>query len=262
MEILPEWTQAIPEGWESRLRQISPIAERTSHLRFRWRAKVSQWELYACTPKSMLSPERVEQLTVHWSELPKSQQHGRKQFVTEYQHYMFRTYGVEAQRFWVLQGELGGTPAVYTYREERLLQAVGAPDDPPPLGHLEACPFDERAVQAIQARDRLMQAGGDLDALEKQNTSQALQSEDSETEREFRKAFLKWWFVQMIPNSEFMKTYLRTKSADTTLRRATKAEADAATQFADHFVETGQVIGATHAGSRIVVPGPRQIIAA
>lgn len=254
MEIRPEWTQAIPDGWEPRLRQISPIAERTSWLHFRYRAQEGIWALYELTPKALLSSGRVQQLTQHWSDLPQGQQMGRKHSVSEYQHYMFRTHGVEARLFWILQGEMGGTPATYSHRELRLLQAMNAPEEVPAIGSLPACPFDERAVAAILARDRLLKVGGNLDALLKQNDGAALRSEDEDTEKEYRKAFLKWWFVQMIPNSEFMKTYLRTSEASHTLRKATKAEANAASQWADYFVEHGTVLGATHADSRIVVP--------
>lgn len=261
MDTLPEWTQAAPEGWEPKLRAISPIAERTSWLHFRWRSREGLHVLYELTPKALLSPGRIEQLTTHWSDLPSDQHMGRKLFVSEYQHYMFRTHGVEARLHWVLQGEAGGTPAMYTHREQRLLQAVGAPDEVPEIGSLLPCPFDERAIQAIAIRDRLRKAGGSLDALHKSNTGEVQKMEESATEQEYRKAFLGWWFEQMIPNSEFMKTYLRNSESDYTLRKATKAEANAASMWKDHFLETGNVIGATHAGSRIVVPVARSFAA-
>lgn len=252
MQLRPEWTQAIPEGWDTRLRQISPIVDRMSHLRFRYRAQYAVWELYDCLPKALLSPDREAQLRTHWSDLPVDQQHGRKQMVTDYQHYMYHTHGVEARRFWVLQGELGGTPATYTHREQRLLEAVGAPDDPPPLGSLEPCPFDERAVKAIQGRDRLLTAGGDLDTMQKAHTGDNLKRDDDDAEREHRKAFLGWWFEQMLPMSDFMKTYLRTTEASQTLRKATRQEADAVTKWKDIFLDTGVLIGAGHADSYTV----------
>lgn len=261
MELHPDWTQAIPEGWEPRLRQISPIAERTSYLQFRYRSAEGVWTLYECTPKALLAADRANQLATHWSELPPSQQHARKRFVSEYQYYMHHTHGVEARLFWVLQGEMGGTPACYSHRERRLLQAVNAPDDVPEIGSLEPCPFDERAVSAIVARDRLFKAGDSLDALLKQNEGSALRSEDDATEKEFRRTFLKWWFVQMIPNSEFMKSYLRTTESSQTLRRATKDEANIVDQWVDHFIEFGTVLGAGHADSRIVIPVSSSIAA-
>lgn len=248
--VRPEWIKQPPEGWEDRLRTISPILDRTSHLGYRYRESVNQWELYDRTPAHLLSVDRVTQLTQHWSELPKDQQHARKRYVTEYQHYMFRTHKVEVRRFWVLQGEMGGTPAEFTERETKLLDSVGAPSEAPMLGMLEACPFDQRAMDAIQKRDLLLKHGGDLDALKKSRTASELLIQDTDNEKDYRRAFLGWWFEQMLPCSDFMKTFLRTKEADNTLRRATKEESDLVSQWRDHFIETGVVLGAGQVTNR------------
>lgn len=255
MEVRSEWTRPVPDGWEDRLRQFSPIVDQTSHLRFRWRAEEERWMLYACTPAALLDDFRNEQLRVHWSALPPSQQMGRKQYVSEYQHYMYREFGLEARPFWVLQGPVGGTPAVYSHREQRLLKAVGAPDDPPPIGFLPPCPFDERAVEAIVERDLLAKIGGDLDLLAASQSGKAMASEDEETERAYRRAFLDWWSDTCIPMSEFMQGYLRSSDADHTLRRATRAENNAVAQWKEHFLETGEVIDAAQAqSSSLIVP--------
>lgn len=251
-EVLPEWVKQPPEGWEARLRAISPIVDRTSHLRFRYRESVNQWEIYEATPAHLLTEDRVNQLAQHWSELPKDQQYARKRYVTEYQHYMFRTHKVEMRRFWVLQGEMGGTPAEFTERETKLLESVGAPSEPPILGMLEACPFDQRAVDAILKRDLLLKNGGDLDALKQSKTAPLLKIQDDENEKDYRRAFLGWWFEQMLPCSDFMKTFLRTKEADRVLRKATREESDLVSQWRDHFIETGIVLGAGQVTNRAV----------
>lgn len=253
-EVREEWVKSPPADWLTRLRVVSPIVDRTSHLGFRWRPKLQPefhdtWELYELTPAALLTPERVQQLSQHWSELPPSQQYARKRFVTEYQHYMFRTHRVEARRFWVLQGETGGTPAEFTERETKLLESVNAPSDAPPVGMFAPCPFDQRAVDAIMARDNLRKVGGDLDALLKSRTAEALTAEDEANEKAYRKAFLGWWFEQMLPCSDFMKTFLRTKEASHALRRATAPEASIVTQWRDHFIETGIVLNTTSAPS-------------
>lgn len=256
-EVRPEWVETPPEGWEARLRVISPLVDRTSYLWYRFRPKMQPdfhdvWELYELTPAVLLTPGRVEQLSQHWSELPLDQQFARKRFVTEYQHYMFRTHRVEARRCWVLQGETGGVPAEYTEREQKLLDAVGAPSEPPLVGMLEGCPFDRKAEQAILARDLLRKHGGDLEALKRSRSGAALTIADTENEKDYRRAFLGWWFEQMMPCSDFMKVFLRTKEADRTLRRATKQESDIVTQWRDHFIETGIVLGAARPSSRAV----------
>lgn len=251
-EVRSEWIQQPPDGWEARLRVISAIVDRTSHLRFRYRASVEQWELYECTPAHLLSAGRVEQLTQHWSELPPSQQIGRKRFVTEYQHYMFRTYKVEARRFWVLQGKQGGTPATYTEREQKLLESVGESGDVPELGMFPACPFDERAVHAILARDNLLKAGYDLDVLEKSRRPDALKAQDDQNEKDYRKAFLGWWYQEMQPMSEFLKYYHRQQDAQMTLAPGTAEISNAVTKWRDHFIETGIVLNAELPSSKAV----------
>lgn len=249
-EVRPEWIQIVPEVWETRLRAISPIVDRTSHLRFRYRSSVEQWELYECTPAHLLDPGRVQQLTQHWSELPTTQQMGRKRFVTEYQHYMFRTYQVEARRFWVLQGQQGGTPATYTEREQKLLESVGESGDVPELGMFPSCPFDERAVRAILQRDNLLKAGYDLDALVKSQRPEALQQQDAENEKAYRQAFLGWWYQEMQPMSEFLKYYHRQTEAQMTLAPGTAEISNAVSQWRDHFIETGVVLNTRSASSK------------
>jgi len=249
-EVKPEWVRPTPHGWEESLRGISPIVDRTSHLRFRWRANVEQWELYECTPLHLIDPDRVKQLSVHWSQLPKDQQRGRRTFVTEYQHYMYREHKVDARRFWVLQGNRGGTPAAYTERERRMLEIMGECPDVPPLGCLPYAPFDGRAIKAIQQRDRLAKHGYDIDALEKAKTAESLRIEDEEAEKDYRRAFLSWWSNEMKPMSEFMKWYLGKSESDHTLRRATRDEANAVSQWKDHFIETGVVLNAGQVSNR------------
>lgn len=251
-EVQSEWVQQPPDGWEARLRAISPIVDRTSHLRFRYRASVEQWELYECTPAHLLDAGRVAQLTQHWSELPTDQQIGRRRFVTEYQHYMFRTHHVEARRFWVLQGKQGGTPATYTDREQKLLESVGESGDVPELGMFPPCPFDERAVQAILARDNLLKSGYDLDVLAKSQRPSALKAQDDQNEKDYRKAFLGWWYQEMQPMSEFLKYYHRQTEAQYTLRPGTPEISNAVSKWAEFFVETGQVIGAETPSSKTV----------
>ena len=248
-EVRDEWVKPVPESWERRLRQISPIVDKTSHLRFRWRQATEQWELYECSPITVLSESRVKQLTKHWSELPESEQQGRKLFVTEYQHYMFRVHRVEAQRFWVLQGNHGGTPAAYTDREEQMLRSINEPTEVPPPGLLPYAPFDERVVKAVQARDLLMKYEGSLDKLQKSVSSEEQQRRANEIAQDYRKSFLGWWREEMAPMSEFMKWYLRTSESDQTLAKATPQMSNAVTQWKDHFIETGDVLNATSAVS-------------
>lgn len=240
-----------PVEWERRLREVSPVTDRLQHLRFRFRAgrpsflhpdaqRRGVWELYACTPRTRVAPDRAMQFVRHWSELPRDQQPGRRTYVTSYQHYMWHVHGVEAMRFWVLQGESGGTPAAYTRLEQRILDAEGWLSEPLPIGALPPCPFNEQSVQAILSRDLLWQAGGDEHERDRRLSADYLKAQDEIAEREHRKKWLGWWMQQMAPQAEFMKSYLQKSESDQTLRRATKAEANAVDVWREQYVDTGR----------------------
>lgn len=261
--LAPEIFVEPPDAWERRLREISPVTDRLQHLRFRFRAgsptmlhpdaqRRGVWELYACTPRPRVSQDRAKQFTLHWSELPTDQQPGRRALVSSYQHYMWHVHGVEVRRCWVLQGEQGGTPAAYTDRERRLLDAEGWLSEPLPIGALPPCPFNEETVNAVQSRDLLVQAGNSVDELERRNSATHLRIEEESAEKEFRKRFLGWWQTQMAPQAEFMKWYLTKSEADHSLRRATNEEANAVTTWKDQYIEHGSVPMAGIASSQAV----------
>lgn len=262
-----DWMKEPPADWERRLREISPVTDTLAHLRFRWRdaptpeaidagarewcvAGQGQWQLYACTPRAMVSADRAKQFDKHWAELPKAKQAGRKAFVTTYQFHMWHQHGVDAQPFWNLQGPWGGTPAAYSERERRILDAEGMVSDPIPFGTLPACAFDEQTVAGILSRDRFLALGRSADALKKANSIEAQAGVTDEAERAFRDRFLDWWYERTAAQADFLKSYLRTSESEQTMRKATKEEADAATMWKDHFREFGVVIGAQPAGTR------------
>jgi hypothetical protein len=194
----------------------------------------------------------VRQFEQHWSELAtEGEQIARKSEVSNYQHFMWHTQGVEVKPFFILQGN-GGTPAHYTRREKRYLDAVGAINTPLPLGFMPACPFDERSVKLVAARDRLFQAGNRFDALEKMDRPEALKAEDDLAEREFRKAFLETWREIMAPSVEFMKSYITKSEADMTLPKASRQMADSVTQWRDHWLEHGSLPGVRSPSSKAV----------
>lgn len=239
----PDFETPFPAQWERRLREVSPITDKTSHLRARLHPGMDgeqRWVLYSCIPKALLDWDRIHQFQRHHTELPIAKAFGRRMLVSEYQFYMYHRYGVDVRPCWVCQGGYGGTPFSYTEREEKLLQDMGECAECPPVGLLPYAPFDETVVAAVRARDRLLRYGHDMDALERSQTPEALAREQAETEKIFRKQFLGWWMESMKPMSEFMAWYTRRTEAAQTMRRATKAEANSVSQFQDHFIETGQ----------------------
>lgn len=255
-EVRAEWEVPFPSDWLRRLREISPVTDRVSHLHPRWRADFSEWWLYQATPAALLDAGRVAQLGVHWSSLPKAEQQGRKVFVTEYQFYMYRTARVDVVPFWILQGSrflTGGTPYAFTAREQKLLSASGQPDEPIPPGTLPNVPFDERVVAAIQARDRVLKHGGSLDAMQKASTTDALKKDDEQTEREYREAFLAWNNTNNAASRDFLSWYYRQKESHDVLPPAPAGLANSVADFRDRYIESGS-LGAGPASSRLLIP--------
>lgn len=257
--ILPEFSREAPRSWVSRLREISPVVDRMSHLRFRWLDPRDHWSfnergvwmLYSCTPRACFTPGQAEKFKRHWSEMgSEGERLARQSQVSSYQHFMWHNYGVEARPYLILQGEHGGTPAMYTRREARYLDGIGARSEPLPPGVLPPCPFDERTIKSILARDRFIAVGQKFEELEKLDSVRAQAQQDAEAERVFRKEYLDTWLETHQAQADFLKTYLRTKEADHALPRASRATADAVSQWKDVWKDTGTVIGARAAAAR------------
>ncbi len=243
-EARPAWVKPFPDEWMRRLREISPVTDRTSYLHPHWLAREECWVLEDCMPARMLTKDTITQLSTHWSALPKTKQMGRRRFVSDYKFWMFQTYRVEARPFWCLQGTqfiTGGTPVSFTDREARILEASGQGAEPIPVGILPNVPFDERVVQAILARDRLLKAGGHLDRLEKENRPEHQRAADAETERMHRQEVLKWNNETNAPMVEFMKWYRHQEEYKDTMRPAPEGLANDLTDWKDRYVETGVV---------------------
>lgn len=236
------------------------MTDALAHLRFRWREPNASWnfsaqgvwEVYSCLPRAIATPDRASVFARPWWDMPTSRQPGRQNSVSTYQFHMWTEHGVDAQRFWVLQGPWGGTPATYTEREARILDAAGMVSEPLPFGMMPPCDFDEQSVAGILSRDRLLHFGNDVDALVKSNSADAQLAVTADAERAFRDRFLDHWYERMAPQAEFLKTYLGTTEADTTMRRATPEENNNLAVWKEQFVETGHVPGSTPVMTRQV----------
>lgn len=263
----PEFYALPPETWERRLREdCSPVRGNLSALRFRrfdphpsWKDSPFNlhpqrpiWALYSCTPRERIHPDRAEQFRLHWSELPSEKQAGRRAMVSDYQHYMWHVHGVEARPFWLLQGEWGGTPTLYTPREKRYLDAVGAESEPFPVGTFGACPFDERAVRQILKRDRLVQSCNHYDALEKMDRPEAMKAEDEAAELAFRETYLDTMSELIAPSVEFMKSQKGRRESAEYLPPAPAGLNQTLATWKDVFLETGRLPGVAAAPHRKV----------
>lgn len=250
-----DYLRPAPAAWVVRLREVSPVTDRLAHLVFRWRepkdfwlhSDQGQWQLYAATPKHLCTADRAACFDRHWTELSPTQQKGRQSTVTDYQHFMWHTHGVDVALVATIQGPSAYTPARYTVRERRYLDAVGAMSEPFPLGFFPAQPFDERTVRHILDRDRLEKVGGDLDALEAQDRPEAVQAEFEAAEKEHRAAYLKTWSALMAPCQEYLKSQLFKTQVAPDLKPAPEGLADKLATWKETFIETGVLVGATNA---------------
>jgi hypothetical protein len=234
----------LPAEWERRLRQISPKTRQLSYLAFRWYAKEERWVLYECVPRECIwrGNDIVRMLEDRPPRLlPKEQRLGRMFFVSEYTHEMYRLHKVWARPVWVIQGKDGGHPVEFIDAEQQLLRLRGLPTEPPPIGALEYAPFDERVVERIASRDRLIALGNNLDRLKRTASNEVLKAEAVASQRQFRAEYLKWMEDMMSPQSDFLTWYTRKTEADMTLRKATRREMSAASRLKDEFIETGLV---------------------
>lgn len=252
-----EWVRPFPSDWLRRLREISPVSDQMDYLVPRWREDEQCWLLYAAFPKHLVSKDRAEQFQVHWSSMPKTEQQGRRRFVTEYQYHMWHVHNVEVKPFWCLQGSeviVGGTPAAYPGWEKAILVAEGLEAEVVPWGALNNILFDERVVEAIQRRDRLIRSGNNFDRLLQSQRPAGITAEDKADAELLRKAVLQWHHEVNAPCREFIGWYRHQEEYKDTLEKIPAPEglANTLSDWRDTYVETGVLPQAGHVGNRVV----------
>lgn len=277
--ILPEFEAEAPEGWVRRLREISPILPNLSHLGFRkfearpdwsespFNAQPDRplWAVYVRTPRALATRERAAEFEMHWSEVPlepekpfpEGAQVAQRAIVSNYQHFMWHSQGVDVFPMWLLQGEWGGTPMKYTARERRWMDASGIDAIPAPPGAFTPCVFDERAVAKIVERDRLIQAGNRFDELEKMNRPDWKKAEDDAAEMLYRETVLETLEIMAQPAVEYMKSQMgkaEIASAVTSsfLKPAPTGLENTLATWKDVFRSTGKMPMVGMAGARTV----------
>ncbi len=268
----PEFYEPAPQSWEDRLREISPVTSNMAHLGFRkfearpdWSKSPFNdqpdrplWAVYTRTPRAMVSSDRAALFEKHWSEVPnEGDQVALRTLVSEYQFFMWTTQGVDVFPLWLLQGEWGGTPMKYTKRETAYLRGSGAETAPYGPGLFTPCPFNERAVQGILARDRLLKASNRYDELEKMDRSEAKKAEDDAAELLYRETYLDSLSVLMAPSVEFMRSQLAKRQIDDAvaaghMRPAPTGLANTLATWKDVWRQTGTMPNASTVGKQKV----------
>lgn len=197
-----------PAEWLEKLRDVNPISDVHSYLLpYRYRAR-ERWVLYDCVPRNLIDPdlpvcvgmtgeqflERVE------GKAPRDRDADDFcPYVSDVQHEFYRLHQVYARPFWVLQGESGGHQVAFDPWQKNLLAAQGLPTEPPQIGTLDACPFDNRVMQRLRELSRLTQLAGNLDTLRKTGTKDGSDAFMTHQLRKIREAELAFLEVQMAP---------------------------------------------------------------
>lgn len=251
------WSMDVPKGWMTALRAFSPITTAHSWLAIRWfpmrrllngkPVDCGRWVLHDCQPVALIDRRLNDIVSLLEAERPSSirdwrARKARMLHVSDYQWEMYRTHRVWAKEYWVLQGSAGGHPTQYRPHEEKWLQAMGLPTDPPALGALPYAPLDARVFEQLRLRNRLWRLGS-VDALRKSETPQAIQAEFDAAEREFRKQHYTMMHDAMAASADFL-AYYATSSKTATEARETIPEtspehARKAAIAHEQYVETG-----------------------
>jgi uncharacterized protein YnzC (UPF0291/DUF896 family) len=242
-----EWDRPVPEDWERKLREYSPISTTVPWLATRWwrlnNSFVGRWLISECVHESLVSEGDQDILTVlngpRPSTLPDGFRQAVESFCNDYQWEMYRKHKVWARELWIVQGDRGGHATAFSQEERRLLQLMGLPTDPPAVGALDYAPLDERVLRRLQERNRLHKVKNDLAALRKQGSLAAITAEEEAHEKAFRRRYLDFLSAQSASRAELL-TYLSGKSEmRDTIPQATAAELNAASRLRDEYIDTG-----------------------
>jgi hypothetical protein len=256
---LPEFYEPVPESWERRLREVSPVMDNLDHLVFRYFAPTNpdgsdrgwlhkdrgQWTLYTAKPIRLVDPERAEQFRLHWSELPEASptqpevRVGRRSVVSDYQHFMWHARGLYVRPFLILQGQWGGTPMKYTEQERAFLESSDCYAEPFPIGTFEACPFNEEVVKQIALRDRLLRVSNSYERLEQLDTSAGMKAEDNAALLVRRQTFLDTWKQIQAPTVDFLQHYMKRSEHREEFPAAPADLSNTLSTFKDTYLETG-----------------------
>lgn len=263
----PEFYRAAPVEWTRRLAEIAPDMPGLDSLVFRYfeptepdgadrgwlHPERGQWVLYTAKPIRMVEKGRAEQFEKHWSELASGgEQVSLRAVVSDYQHFMWHSQGLYVQPFLILQGPMGGTPAKYTEAETAFLQASACVAEPFDIGTFAACPFDERVVQTIALRNRLLQCENDLAELARMDTPEAKKNATDAAQLLKRNTHLDTMAVMLAPSIEFMKAQGSTKKVRSELPPPPSGLSETVARWRDHWLQFGSVIGAGPAAQKKV----------
>lgn len=233
--------------WETDLRAFNPITDKVSHLRFYWYRAGQRWVLYDCMPIGLIPNDdtKINPMMTgadfHAAvrgKPPRELSDAEESPISDVQHEFARRYRVYACPFWVLQGDAGGHQVRFSPWQQNVLIAKGLPSEPPTIGSLPACPFDQRVIRHLHHLNRLHKLGDRLDRLQASGSVEAANAEMDEIQREIRTAEMSFIESQMTPLVE-MTSSLRSKSADQDQLVHLPGMASRATDAYQEYKDTG-----------------------
>lgn len=240
--------QVVPD-WLADLRAVSPMSTLHSYLMPYWYRAGQRWVLYDVLPIAAIDDELDTGSGVNGAELkaimagPRPSELPRDVPVSDTQHEMFRAWGGFARPYWVLQGDSGGHQVNFSPDQASALLRMGLPAEPPRIGSLPPCPFDNRVAQQLRHLNRLHQFQDSIDRLRASGSADAARAETERIERMVRESEMAFIEAQMRPVVDMSMSLARganTRSEhDDQLMHVESGMASRAKDAYDRYKETG-----------------------
>jgi hypothetical protein len=240
--------QTVPD-WLADLRAVSPVSTLHSYLMPYWYRAGQRWVLYDVLPieaiddeldtGSGLTGEQLKEIMAG----PRPSDLSYDVPISDTQHEMFRLWKGFARPYWVLQGENGGHQVNFSPEQASALLRMGLPAEPPKVGDLPPCPFDNRVKGQLQHLNRLHQFQDSIDRLRASGSADAAKAETERIERMVRETEMQFIEAQMRPVVEMSMSLARganTRSEhDDQLVHVVPGMASRAKDAYDRYKETG-----------------------
>lgn len=237
-----------PEDWMLALRQVSPVTTLHSYLIPYWYRAGQRWVLYDAKPRCLIEDDELQGGLITGQELlaalegppPRMLESWQVcPFVSDVQHELYRLHKVYARPFWVMQGESGGHQVQFDPWQANLLSVKGLPTEPPAIGSLQPCPFDNRVIHQLQRLNRLHQLGNDLERLKDSALPEYAQMETDRIQRDIRDAEMQFIEQQITPLVEMTSTIQKSSDYQDLIMYSKPGAAAVAKDALQEHMETG-----------------------
>lgn len=222
----PTWHADMPVDrdtyarWQAAVQEIAPPSDTVSWLYLAWEPgdpwePVNRWVIWQMRPKRIVRLDILMELN---GPRPRSTGHlctttsgcpcplkygawrgGAATMIDRAQWDLFNvnpdTRGYYGTRWWVVQGKNGGNLRRFTTIQGKLSRIMGGEDHPPVPGALAYAPVDQRVIDQIAARDRMLHYGMMTDFLSRSGDQLEVEEREATIEAKRR---LQAWLKQQI----------------------------------------------------------------